>query len=83
MNQLQKELEFFKAHQAEWQKMHPGKFVLIKGNELIGVFDNDKTAVAEGIRRFGTESFLVRGVYGKDETLRIPSFMSSLPTLCL
>lgn len=75
------ELEFFKAHQAEWQKMHPGKFVLMKGSELIGVFNNEKTAIAEGVRRFGPESFFVRGVHEKEE--RIPAFVSALPKLCL
>lgn len=78
MSPLQKEREFFKANQAEWVKMHSGKFVLVKGEKLIGVFDSDQNAVAEGLRLFGSESFLVRGVNEKDETLRIPALMFGL-----
>lgn len=78
MSPLQKEREFFKANQAEWVKMHSGKFVLVKGEKLIGVFDSDQKAVAEGLRLFGHESFLVRGVNEQDETLRIPALMFGL-----
>jgi hypothetical protein len=78
MSQLQQEREFFKANQAEWAKAHAGKFVLVKGAELIGVFDNPENAVAEGLRKFGSESFLVRGVNEVEETLKIPSLMFGL-----
>jgi len=78
MSPLKTEREFFKANQADWIKAHSGKFVLVKGEKLIGVFDNDKNAVAEGLRLFGSESFLVRGVGEKDETLRIPALMFGL-----
>lgn len=78
MSPLQTELEFFKANQAEWAKVHSGKFVLVKGEKLIGVFDSDQNAVAEGLRFFGSESFLVRGVNELDQTLRIPALMFGL-----
>jgi hypothetical protein len=75
---LKTERDFFKANQAEWVKAHSGKFVLVKGEKLVGVFDNDQNAVAEGLRLFGSESFLVRGVGEQDETLRIPALMFGL-----
>ena len=39
-----------------------GRFVLIHGDELVGVFDTDAEALVEGARRFGREAFLVRQV---------------------
>ncbi len=39
-----------------------GRFVLIHGDKLIGIFDADVEALVEGTRRFGRESFLVREV---------------------
>jgi hypothetical protein len=78
MSQLQQEREFFKINQAQWPKAHSGKFVLIKGDQFPGFFDNAENAVAEGMRRFGSESFLVRGVDEKEETLRIPTLMFGL-----
>ena len=68
---LKQERNFFKDHQAEWLKSYPGKFVLVKGEALIGVFDTDSTAVSKEIRRFGLEPFLVRNVAEREEELRI------------
>ena len=78
MGVLEQERKFFKEHQAEWEKLHPSKFVLVKGAELVGVFDGAENAVSEGIRRFGTESFLVRHVSEKEEEVRIPALMFGL-----
>jgi hypothetical protein len=75
---LEQERKFFANHQGEWEKAHPGKFVLVKGESLIGVFDSDRTAVSEGIRKFGLESFLVRNVVEKEEAIRIPALMFDL-----
>ncbi len=75
---LQQERKVFLEKQAEWQKTHPGKFVLVKGEALIGVFDSDATAVSEGIRSFGLEPFLVRNVEEKEEAIRIPALMFGL-----
>jgi hypothetical protein len=54
--------KYFSECQSEWKKAHGGKFVLVKGKELIGTFNRPEDAVAEGARRFGTEPFLVRSV---------------------
>ncbi|HXP61143.1 MAG TPA: hypothetical protein VN829_11670 [Dongiaceae bacterium] len=75
---LEKERKFFKDHQSEWRGAYPGKFVLVKGEALIGVFDSDTTAVSEGIQRFGLESFLVRNVAENEEAIRIPALMFGL-----
>jgi len=75
---LEQERKFFKEHQAEWQKAYAGKFVLVKGEALCGVFDSDSTAVSEGIRRFGLEPFLVRNVVEKEEAIHIPALMFGL-----
>jgi len=75
---LEQEREFFKQHQADLLKRHPGKFVLVKGSALVDVFDTDEAAVREGIRLYGTESFLVRGVFENEEAVRIPALMFGL-----
>jgi hypothetical protein len=75
---LEQERVFFKNRQADWEKLYPGKFVLVQGQELIGVFDTAENAVSEGIRRFGLNPFLVRNVLEKEEELRIPALMFDL-----
>lgn len=40
----------------------PGRFVLIRGRELVGAYDTQEEALREGARRFGLTPFLVRCV---------------------
>ena len=70
---LEKEREYFKKQRDEWLSRHAGKFVLIKGEELIGVFDTQQEALTEGARRFGTASFLVRQVEESEQLVYIPA----------
>ena len=69
---LAEERQFFSEHQSEWRKTHAGKFVLVKGRELIGTFNRAEDAVAEGARRFGQEPFLVRSV-DQEKDIYIPA----------
>ncbi len=39
-----------------------GKFVLIKGDEVVGIFDTYEAALTAGYGRFGLDSFLVRQI---------------------
>src|ERR1700686_4557072 len=43
------------------------------GKKHIGTFNRPEDAIAEGARRFGTESFLVRNVNHSEENLYIPA----------
>lgn len=70
---LEKEIKYFEANRSEWLKEFPGKFVLIKDEDLIGYFDNQKDALVEGARRFGNQSFLVRKVEESEDVIYIPA----------
>lgn len=70
---LEKERKYFETNRKQWVALHPGKFVLVKGEELIGVFDKPEDALAEGARRFGLDSFLVRQVKEAEELIYIPA----------
>jgi len=74
---LEQELQFFAENKTDWTKANFGKFVLVKGSELIGVFDNAETAIAEGAKRFGTESFLVRQLT-EEKDIYIPALALGL-----
>ena len=54
---LQEESKFFQEHVDEWFKNEDraNKWALIKGRELIGVFDTLNEAVKAGFKRFGLE----------------------------
>jgi hypothetical protein len=78
MSPLEKELKFFAENKAKWAENHLGKFALVKGDKLAGVFDNAEAAIAEGARQYGTESFLVRQIQLKDEEVYIPALALGL-----
>ena len=68
---LEKELKFFESKKAEWLKIYKDKFALIKGEELIDVFDTFGDAYKEGVRRYGNEAFFIKKI---TEEERIESF---------
>lgn len=70
---LEQERQFYAEHLPEWLAEYPGKFVLIKGSDLIGVFDTIEDALAGGARRFALEPFLVRRVQEKQDEINIPA----------
>jgi hypothetical protein len=70
---LEKERKYFEQNRTEWLKQNPGKFVLIKNEELIGFFNTQQEALVEGARRFGAESFLVRQVEESEQLIYIPA----------
>jgi hypothetical protein len=70
---LEKERKFFDDNRAKWLQECPEKFALVKDEELIGMFDNQKDALIEGARRFGNQSFLVREVAESEDLIYIPA----------
>lgn len=74
MEPLQTERDFFARSVDQWVKLHPGKFALVKGEELVGVFDSDVTAVVEGARRFGDQPFLVRRIALDEQAPSVPAY---------
>jgi hypothetical protein len=75
---LETELAYYKAHKDEWLKSHRERFVLVKGEELVGTFDTYEQAIREGARRFGLANFLVRRVTEPEEPLSVPALTLGL-----
>lgn len=59
---LEEERQFYNEHHEEWISSHRGEVALVKGRELIGFFEDESEALAEGGRKFRGENFLVRRV---------------------
>lgn len=70
---LQKEIETFKAKKNEVLAQAEGKFVLIKGEKVIGLFESQGDALQEGYKQFGKGPFLVKQVLALDVPLRFAS----------
>jgi hypothetical protein len=75
---LEQEIEFFERNYEDLGQKYRGQFVLIKGKELIGGFPTVQEALAEGSRRFGLDSYLVRRVDVNREPVSIPALTLGL-----
>jgi hypothetical protein len=75
---LDAERKFYDARLPELLEHHDGKFVLIKGEALAGVFDTMNEALREGARRFGLEAFLARRVQKTSADVSFPAYTLGL-----
>lgn len=59
---LKPEFDYYLANQAELVKKYSGKFVVIKNRAVIGVYDDQATAVSETKKTHELGTFLVQKV---------------------
>lgn len=59
---LLKEFEYYLAHQADLLREHQGKFVVIKDQKVIGVYDDELTAISRTKMNHKLGTFLVQKV---------------------
>ena len=78
---LAKEKTYLKENQAELAIQHPGKYLLIKDDEVHGAFETYEQGVSGGAGLFGAGPFLVRSVLRPDdsEAPSIPALSVGVP----
>jgi hypothetical protein len=59
---LQKEFDYYVAHQQELVEKYNGKFVVIKDGEVVGSYDSQTLAISETKKKFAMGTFLVQKV---------------------
>lgn len=70
---LQAEFEYYLAHQEELVKQYDGKVIVIKGCEVLGVFEDDLEAIAETAKAHEPGTFMVHRVSAQEEIQTIYS----------
>lgn len=64
---LEKELDTFSKVKAVLQAQNPsGGFVVIKGDEVLGVWESRADALKYGIEKYGNVPFLVKSILEND-----------------
>jgi len=58
-NVLDEERRFYESQRERLLGLHEGKYALIQGSKLAGVFDSGKAAYEEGLRQFGNVPMLI------------------------
>lgn len=56
-----------------------GKWVLFKGDELIGIYETHEVALAEGYRRYPGQSFLVHQICAHEPILHVRGYNLPCP----
>jgi hypothetical protein len=59
---LLEELKVFQQNEGELLASHPGKYVLIKGQRIIGTYDKQYDAISEAYTRFGNVPFFIKRI---------------------
>ena len=70
---LADEIATYRGHLPELLREYEGRFVLIKGTEIAGIFPDRSTALREGYRRFGIVPLLVRQIAASDPAVYLPN----------
>ncbi len=73
---LERELEAYKRKLPEL-KADEGKFALIHGDDLVGVFGTYEDALSEGYKQFGLEPFLVRQIQSVEQVQYVSRLLTS------
>jgi len=60
---LAQELETYYTHKAELLQEARGKYVLIKGEQIVGIYESQEEAFLEGWRRFRGTGYLARKIH--------------------
>jgi hypothetical protein len=81
---LNEEVQYFSESLEDWLKLYPGMIALVKGRELIGVYNTEDEALTEGARRYQLQPFLIRRIIRKQPEITVPALslgiLSAHPT---
>ena len=72
---LETELRTYEQHREHLLGTAEGKFVLIRNEEIVGVYDSKMDAIAQGYQKFGNVPFLVKQILKVEAPL---DFLSNL-----
>lgn len=64
---LEKEFKYYKDHQTELVKAYKNKFIVIKGQKVVGAYDSHNEAYNDSVGKFKLGTFLIQHCLpGKD-----------------
>jgi hypothetical protein len=75
---LEEEVAYFESKKPELLFSSEGKVALVKGQEILGLFDSEEQAYAAGLARLGNQPFLIRRIAKDDPTASIPALQFGL-----
>lgn len=65
---LDKEFQYYLQNKDEFLKKYLGKFLVIKSEEVVGVYDTEAEAYDESVKKFELGSFLIQACLPGEES---------------
>jgi Family of unknown function (DUF5678) len=65
---LETEFEYFKTHQDELVKEYNGKYIVIRGQEVVGAYSSELAALEDAKKKFDLGTFLIQLVTPGDSS---------------
>ena len=59
---LEEEFNYYLAHQEELVRLYNGRFIVVKGHEVLGAYDDRDEAIGETIKGHQLGTFMVHRV---------------------
>ncbi len=75
---LEIELAFYELLKPELMKHHEGKFVLVIGNDQLGIFDQSEDAYRQGLELKGNVPMLIKRVEKEERLEYVPAMVLGL-----
>jgi hypothetical protein len=75
---LETELKYLKAHKDDLAKQFPGRFLVIKGEEVTGAYETREAALEGAAIMHGLSNVLIRRAEDSDEIISIPALAFGL-----
>lgn len=71
---LSTEIETYQAHKSKLLENNFGRYVLIKGESIVGIFDTEGEAIQQGYNEFGEVAYLVKKIARSDQKMYFTSW---------
>jgi hypothetical protein len=76
MSALDKEYKYYQANQKEFLRKYRNRVVVIKDEQVTGVYNDEESAYKEAISKYKLGSFLIQKCVPEEETIQ--SFYSNV-----
>ena len=74
---LDAEWAFYKSNRDELVEKYCGKYIVISGNTIISVYDNENTAFHETIKTIPLGSFMIHHIMEEEEVYQLSPFANA------
>jgi hypothetical protein len=67
---LEKEYKYFETHRDEFIKKYKGKYIVIKSQEILGIYDSMANAIKETTKEHELGTFLVQQCVPEEQNIQ-------------